>query len=161
MLDTKIVPERLDYELLQFLVAANRNVLHNLTKTGIVGRKADLLWDRKMLDDVTKAVHRVSKQISCTIKNWYRVLLNCYRNCQLCRNTWMFKINYQLTYNSSTEGKDTGFYLSFCISIYNIFMVYGVLLGTCIYSWHMVFLSLFGHAFTVALALDHGTNCCP
>jgi len=68
MLDNKIVPERLDYELLQFLDAANRSVLHNLTKTGIVGRKADLLWDRKMLDDVTKAVHRVSKQISCTIK---------------------------------------------------------------------------------------------
>jgi len=70
MLDIKIVPERLDYELLEFLVAVTVMYWRHLTKTEIIGSTADLVWDRIMLEEVTKAIYRVSKQIGWTTKNW-------------------------------------------------------------------------------------------
>jgi len=43
MLDIKIVPERLDYELLEFLVAVTVMYWRHLTKTEIIGSTADLV----------------------------------------------------------------------------------------------------------------------
>ena len=70
MSDIKIVPEMLDYELHDFLFAVTAMCWCHLTKTEIIGSKADLVWDRIIFEGVTKAVYLVSKQISWTIKNW-------------------------------------------------------------------------------------------
>jgi len=66
-----------DYEIHDFLFAVTAMYWCHLTKTEIIGSKADLVWDRIIFEGVTKAVYLVSKQ-------------------HTKEHTWMFKTFYQI-----------------------------------------------------------------
>jgi len=68
MSDIKIVPERLDHELLEFLVEVTAVYWCHLTKNQIIGSNADLVWDRILLESLLKQYTECQNKLAEPLK---------------------------------------------------------------------------------------------
>jgi hypothetical protein len=68
MSDIKIVPERLDYELLEFLTEVTAVYCCHLTKTQNICSNANLVWDRILLEMLLKQYTECQNKLAEPLK---------------------------------------------------------------------------------------------